>query len=147
MRERRCSQVVLVFLCAIVAIASRVTLVVAKSDPSGPRDAVVHAPVQEAPAAAVETKTVEAAQPALPSPTAVRRAPPPPADRVAALRDALTWTDDAARIEAIESAIAAKAVDALPVLEAVRLPADPEAARMVMRRISTASSRFRFSGS
>jgi hypothetical protein len=58
------------------------------------------------------------------------------ADRAPALRDALQSTDDRARIDAVESTIAAKAIETLPLLEATRLPADPVAAPTIIRAVA-----------
>ena len=59
-----------------------------------------------------------------------------PSDAVAHLRDALTWSDDAARIDAIDAAIASGATETLPVLERVVLAGDPEAAPTVIHGVA-----------
>jgi hypothetical protein len=88
---------------------------------------------QEAPTPpSVETPTV----PQAPPPSAARIAPAPATDRAAALRDALTWPDREARIESVESAIAAGATETLPVLEGVDLAGDPEAAPTVIHAVA-----------
>ncbi len=61
---------------------------------------------------------------------------PAPSDPVARLRDALTWSDDAARIDAIDAAIASGATETLPLLERVVLAGDPEAAPTVIHGVA-----------
>jgi hypothetical protein len=79
-----------------------------------------------------------------PSPSASTPTAPaaPAADEPAvAMRDVLTWQDDAARIDAIEAAIDAGAVKVLPVLEHVVLADDPEAAPTVIHAVAALGAR------
>jgi hypothetical protein len=84
----------------------------------------------------VSTATELQAPPTAPTPPVARPLPPPIEDRAATLANALTWTDDAARIEAIESAVTARATEALPVLERVDLPGDPAAAPTIIHAVA-----------
>jgi hypothetical protein len=132
----------LALLCATLGIAGAAALVVARTDGHRPRHARPVAPPQEEEQPALDTVSTATGPQAPPPPTtttitpAARPAPPPIEDRAATLANALTWTDDAARIEAVESAITAGAVETLPVLERVELPRDPEAAPTIIHAVA-----------
>jgi hypothetical protein len=139
MRERR---PLALPLRAFIGITSSVALVgaliAARSARPVPRDAGDHAALPVAPAAPLGSEIAPPSEPApaLPAPATAAHAAPIAVDRAGALRDALGWSDDAARIEAVESAMAARSVDALPVLEAVALPGDPAAAPTIIRAVA-----------
>jgi hypothetical protein len=92
------------------------------------------APVEEQASKAFAGDTPTPTPP--PSPSIARFAPAPPPDRATALRDALTWPDREARIEAVRSAIADGAAETLPVLEATDLAGDPETAPTVIHAVA-----------
>lgn len=72
---------------------------------------------------------------------ALAPAPPTPSiDSAAAMSGALRWTDDAARIEAIETAMNTGAVETLPVLEGVELRVDPEGAPTIILAVARLGS-------
>lgn len=62
---------------------------------------------------------------------------PPSVDRVAALRRALASADVAERINAIEAAVSASAVEALDELARFDLPGDPEAAPTAIHAVAS----------
>jgi hypothetical protein len=126
----------LVLLCATLGVAGVATLLVSRSDGHRPRHARPVAPPQEEEPPALDTVSAATELQAPPTPRVARPAPPPIEDRAATLANALTWTDDAARIEAIESAVTARATEALPVLERVDLPGDPEAAPTIIHAVA-----------
>jgi hypothetical protein len=125
-----------VAFCATIGIAGAAALLATRIGGGRPRDAHPVAPLrdEQQPAPVAASTTTEPQAPPPPSPP--RSTSPPPDDRAAALRDALTWTDDAARIDAIESAMTAGAVETLPVLEGVDLPRDPEAAPTIIHAVA-----------
>ncbi|MEO6577038.1 MAG: hypothetical protein ABIP89_24530 [Polyangiaceae bacterium] len=94
------------------------------------------APVRgEAPIAEVDHAKLaspESAQAAIPSPAPAAAS----VDPVVAMREALAWPDDAARIEAVETAMNNGAVETLPALEAADLRADPEGAPTIILAVA-----------
>jgi hypothetical protein len=129
----------LVLFGATIGVAGAVALLVARTDGHRPRHARPAAPTQEGAPSALDTwstATEPQAPPAPPRPPVARPALPAVEDRAAALADALRWPDDAARIEAIESAVTAHAIETLPVLERVKLPGDPEAAPTIIHAVA-----------
>jgi len=150
MGDRRTPSPVVVAVAAVVVVAGLVAggfaLFSGKTESGASRGVPAAASPVPAQASAVESHE---ASPGAPAQASAGQAPSQAgqgqgsSDRAAALRDALTWTDDAQRIDAIEAMMNVGAVETLPVLEEVQLRMDPEAAPTIIHAVSVLGKKAR----
>jgi hypothetical protein len=135
---RRRLRITLVALALVVGAAGTYIHLRAAQPPSVATPIATSSPLAPSPADEPTTRPA-------PAPTVASITPRPPAapsaDPATALRDALTWQDDGARIDAIEAAIAGGATEVLPVLEHVVLREDPEGAPTIIHGVAVLGAR------